>query len=55
MNATTLAFDPMFFNFKQQNLNRIEHLQQKIREQEQEIEDLKLLISLLSREKNYDC
>ena len=55
MTATTLTFNPMFFNFKQQNLKRIEYLQQKIREQEKEIEDLKMLISLLSHEKNYDC
>jgi hypothetical protein len=47
--------NPMFFNLRKQHQERIQYLQEKIKEQEKEIEDLKSLIHLLSLEKEYDC
>lgn len=45
----------MLAELKQQYQTRIEYLNQKIEEQQQEIAKLKTLISLLSIEREYDC
>jgi predicted ribosome quality control (RQC) complex YloA/Tae2 family protein len=45
----------MLIDLKQQYQTQINRLQDKIKEQEQEISKLKTLISLLSVEREYDC
>jgi hypothetical protein len=45
----------MLFDLKEQYRMKINHLQNKISEQEQEIANLKTLISLLTIEREYDC
>jgi hypothetical protein len=45
----------MFFDLKEQYQAQISHLRNKISEQEQEIDKLKTLISLLTVEREYDC
>lgn len=45
----------MLFDLKQMYQARISQLQDKIKDQEEEIAKLKTLISLLCVEKEYDC
>ena len=45
----------MLAELKQQYQSQIEYLNQKIKEQQQEIAKLKTLITLLSLDKEYDC
>lgn len=47
--------DKMLFELKEQYREKINRLQNKIQEQEEEIAKLKTLISLLSIEREYDC
>lgn len=45
----------MVFDLNKQYQDRIEYLQNKISEQQDEISQLKTLIELLSYSKEYDC
>ena len=45
----------MLFDLKEQYQERIDYLEKKIKEQEQEISQLQKQIEYLSRDKFYDC
>ena len=55
MTQNVAHMDKMLFDLKQQYQAQISRLQNKISEQEEEIDKLKTLISLLSIEREYDC
>jgi cell division protein FtsL len=55
MTHNVIHTNKMIFDLKEQYQQNIKYLQSKIQEQEQEIEKLKTMITLLSIERDYDC
>jgi hypothetical protein len=55
MTNHVMHTNKMMFDLKQQHQAQVSRLQEKITEQEQEIAQLKTLVSLLSIEREYDC
>ncbi len=55
MQPSTSSENQMLEDLQQSYLNRILFLQNKIDEQEKEIESLKTMIALFEKQKDYDC
>ncbi len=55
MSSHVAHTNKMLTELKKQYQSQIEYLNQKIEEQQQEIAKLKVLITLLSLDKEYDC